>query len=41
MGHFFTDAAPDLHLEFVTGATDTAKLQALFAAGTPSDLFLQ
>ncbi|HEX2514003.1 MAG TPA: extracellular solute-binding protein [Chloroflexota bacterium] len=32
---------PDLSVEYVQGATGTEKLQALFAAGTPPDIFRQ
>ena len=32
---------PDLNVEYVQGATGTEKLQALFAAGTPPDIFRQ
>jgi multiple sugar transport system substrate-binding protein len=37
----FKDKFPDLQVETVTGATSAEKLQALFAAGTPPDLFRQ
>ncbi|HEV2124201.1 MAG TPA: sugar ABC transporter substrate-binding protein [Chloroflexota bacterium] len=37
----FKDKFPDINVEFVEGATGTEKLQTLFAAGTPPDLFRQ
>ena len=37
----FNQQFPDLTIDTVTGATGTEKLQALFAAGTPPDLFRQ
>lgn len=35
----FKQRFPDITVEFLTGATGEEKLQALFAAGTPPDLF--
>jgi multiple sugar transport system substrate-binding protein len=37
----FKQQVPDVDVETITGATDTEKLQALFAAGTPPDMFRQ
>jgi multiple sugar transport system substrate-binding protein len=37
----FAAQFPDVSIEPVTGATATEKLQALFAAGTPPDMFRQ
>jgi multiple sugar transport system substrate-binding protein len=37
----FKQKFPDLNVEFLDGATGTEKLQTLFAAGTPPDLFRQ
>jgi multiple sugar transport system substrate-binding protein len=37
----FNDKFPDIKVDFLEGATDPEKLQALFAAGTPPDLFRQ
>jgi multiple sugar transport system substrate-binding protein len=37
----FHQKYPDVDVEYVEGATGTQKLQALFAAGTPPDLFRQ
>jgi multiple sugar transport system substrate-binding protein len=37
----FKQAFPDVSVESVTGATGAEKLQALFAAGTPPDMFRQ
>src|SRR5687767_8027359 len=37
----FKSLFPDLNVEFVLGSTGTEKLQTLFAAGTPPDMFRQ
>jgi ABC-type glycerol-3-phosphate transport system substrate-binding protein len=37
----FKQQFPDLDVEYVLGATSEEKIQALFAAGTPPDLFRQ
>ena len=37
----FKEKFPAMQVEFVTGATGTEKLQALFAAATPPDMFRQ
>jgi multiple sugar transport system substrate-binding protein len=37
----FKQKFPDLNVEFLEGATGTEKLQTLFAAGTPPDMFRQ
>ncbi|MGH2367548.1 MAG: ABC transporter substrate-binding protein, partial [Chloroflexota bacterium] len=37
----FKQQFPDLNVEFLPGSTGTQKLQTLFAAGTPPDMFRQ
>lgn len=37
----FKEVFPDINVELISGATGAEKLQALFAAGTPPDLFRQ
>src|SRR5439155_20032337 len=37
----FKERFPDITVDFVLGATSEEKIQALFAAGTPPDLFRQ
>ena len=37
----FKTQFPNLNVEFILGSTGTEKLQSLFAAGTPPDMFRQ
>jgi multiple sugar transport system substrate-binding protein len=37
----FKQQFPDLNVDYILGSTSTEKVQALFAAGTPPDLFRQ
>lgn len=37
----FNEKFPDINVEFIQGATGAEKLQSLFAAGTPPDMFRQ